>query len=106
MCKGMCGAGPRSTKTGARIPGRRASRGRSVADKRRPGSDATLERGLPVNLDAERMVLGAVLLDDGRWPQLAERLHAEDFSLERHRRIFERMRDLAGRGEKIDRITL
>ena len=29
-----------------------------------PTPDITLERGLPVNLDAERFVLGSILTDD------------------------------------------
>lgn len=71
-----------------------------------PVADIALERGLPANLDAERMVLGAVLLDDSRYPEVAALLESEDFSLERHRRIFQRMRELHARGERIERITL
>ena len=35
-----------------------------------------------------------------------ERLEPDDFSLEKHRRIFARMGELHERGEKIDRVTL
>src|SRR5207248_8050379 len=38
--------------------------------------------------------------------QAAGSLEAEDFSLEKHRRIFKRMADLHERDERIDRITL
>ena len=65
-----------------------------------------LAKGLPANLDAERFVLGSVLLNDAVYLQVAGVLEPEDFSLEKHRRIFWRMKDLYGRGEKIDRVTV
>jgi replicative DNA helicase len=65
-----------------------------------------LEKGLPANLDAERFVLGSILLDDSMYVQAAGALEADDFSLEKHRRIFRRMGELQDRGEKIDRITI
>lgn len=68
-------------------------------------SDALLERGLPASPDAERYVLGAILLDDAAFTRMG-RLTAADFSLEKHRRIFQRMTELHERGEKIDRVTV
>src|SRR2546430_12370714 len=50
-----------------------------------------LEKGLPSNLDAERFVLGSILIDDSQFIQVAGILEADDFSLEKHRRIFHRM---------------
>lgn len=64
------------------------------------------EKGLPTNVDAERFVLGSILLDDSFYIQAAGTLEPDDFSLEKHRRIFKRMGDLNDRAEKIDRITL
>jgi replicative DNA helicase len=64
------------------------------------------EKGLPVNVDAERFVLGSILLDDNLYIQAAGALEVYDFSLEKHRRIFRRMGDLNERGERIDRITV
>jgi len=69
-------------------------------------AELALERGLPVNLDAERFVLGSILMDDALFVQVAGTLQPDDFSLEKHRRIFNRMAELQDRGEKIDRITL
>jgi replicative DNA helicase len=66
----------------------------------------TAERGLPTNIDAERFVLGSILLDDSLYIQAAGTLEADDFSLEKHRRIFNRMGGLYERGEKIDRVTV
>ena len=65
-----------------------------------------LQKGLPVNLDAEKFILGSVLLDDSRFIEIAGALNNEDFALEKHRRIFIRMNELHERGEKIDRVTL
>ena len=65
-----------------------------------------LEKGLPANLDAKRFVLGSILLDDAMYVQAAGALEADDFTLEKHRRIFRRMGELQERGEKIDRITV
>src|SRR5579862_8321910 len=69
-------------------------------------ADLTFERGLPANLDAERFVLGSVLLNQDVYFQVAGVVEPEDFSLEKHRRIFARMKELYDRGERIDRVTL
>src|SRR5215472_10954528 len=64
------------------------------------------EKGLPTKVDAERFVLGSILLDESFYIQAAGSLEANYFSLEKHRRIFQRMGHLHERGEKIDRITV
>jgi len=69
-------------------------------------SDIALEKGLPVNIDAERFVLGSILLDDSLYVQVAGSLQPEDFALEKHRRIFLRMAALQERNERIDRVTV
>jgi len=61
---------------------------------------------MPASLDAERSILGAVLLDNDVYPQAAESLKAEDFSLDSHRRIYMRMTDLNSTGRPVDIITL
>lgn len=71
-----------------------------------PARDLVLDTALPENLDAERFVLGAVMNSENAFLQVAGTLNAEDFSLEKHKRIFLRMMDLQERGEKIDRVTL
>ncbi len=71
-----------------------------------PSGDAIFEKGLPANTDAERFVLGSILVDDEAFLQVAGILEPEDFSLEKHRRIFLRMIDLHDRGERLDRVTL
>ncbi|MBE0656507.1 MAG: replicative DNA helicase [Bryobacteraceae bacterium] len=64
------------------------------------------ERGLPSNVYAERMVLGAILLNDSTFVAVASALLADDFSVEKHRKIFRRMVELNEREERIDRVTL
>jgi replicative DNA helicase len=68
--------------------------------------DLALEKGLPANPDAERFVLGSILLNDSVYLQVAGVLEPDDFSLEKHRRIFARMKDLYERGSRIDRVTV
>jgi replicative DNA helicase len=65
-----------------------------------------LQKGLPANIDAEKFILGSVLLDDSRFVEIAGILNNDDFALEKHRRIFTRMNDLHARDERIDRVTL
>src|SRR6202142_4394335 len=70
---------------------------------------ATLETSvgrLPSNLEAERSILGAVLLDNHAFNDAAEHLRPEDFSIDSHRRIYSRMMDLAESSRPIDIITL
>jgi len=61
---------------------------------------------MPASLDAERSILGAVLLDNDVYPQAAESLKAEDFSLDSHRRIYMRMTDLNTTGRPVDIIEM
>src|SRR6059058_4082113 len=69
-------------------------------------ADLAFEKGLPSNVDAERFVLGSILVNHDAYFQVAGAVEPEDFSLEKHRRIFARMKDLYERGEKIDRLTI
>src|ERR1035441_8224841 len=56
-------------------------------------SSATLalQKGLPASEDAERFILGSVLLDDSRFIDIAGIVTNDDFVLEKHRRIFARI---------------
>jgi replicative DNA helicase len=68
--------------------------------------NVALTKGLPANLEAEKFILGSLLLDDTRFIEVAGQITTEDFILEKHRRIFTRMEELHERSVKIDRITL
>ena len=69
-------------------------------------SDVSLERGLPASVDAERSILGAILLDNAAFNEAAERLRSEDFSLDSHRRIYSRMNELMDAHRPVDIVTL
>ena len=69
-------------------------------------TDYSLAHSLPANVEAERSILGAILLDNFSYNQAAEHLKPEDFSLDSHRRIYSRMMDLAESSRPIDMITL
>jgi replicative DNA helicase len=69
--------------------------------------DISLERGMPASPDAERSILGAILLENAHFHEAAEKkLSADDFSLDSHRRIFARMDELIGSGRAVDLVTL
>src|SRR5262245_5280723 len=74
--------------------------------KQGTGRDITLDRALPNNVEAERFILGAILLDNTTLNQAAEHLKPEDFFLVSHRRIFEKMLNLFESSRGIDPITL
>ncbi len=67
---------------------------------------AAPERTLPHSLDAEKSVLGAILIRNEAFNHAAELIDARDFFRDAHRRIFERMVTLSERGDPIDFITL
>jgi hypothetical protein len=63
-------------------------------------------RALPHNLEAERSILGAILLDADRLAVAAALISPGDFFRDAHRRIFLAMQALQTRGEDIDFITV
>ncbi len=60
----------------------------------------------PHSVEAERAVLGALLLDPERIADAAEELAPEDFFVERHRKVFEGLLALAERGDPITILSL
>jgi len=68
--------------------------------------EATKGRTLPHNLEAEKSVLGAVLLDNTAVNAAAELLTDEDFYGEAHRLIFGAMCELSENSAPIDAVTL
>src|SRR5215472_14848497 len=64
------------------------------------------ERTLPHNLEAERSVLGAILLHNEAFNLAAEVIDSGDFFRDAHRRIFDRMVKLSERSDAIDLVTL
>jgi len=69
-------------------------------------ADSAIERPLPNNLEAERSILGAILLDNHALNAAVEKIRSEDFFLSQHRQIFERMIQLGEKQQAIDVVTL
>ena len=67
---------------------------------------ATAERTLPHNLEAERSVLGAILVHNDAFNLAAQVIDSGDFYRDAHRRIFDRMVALNERRDAIDFVTL
>jgi replicative DNA helicase len=68
--------------------------------------DQQLDRGLPASLEAEKTILGAIMLDNHACNEAAEKLQPDDFFLDAHRRIYAGMLILSDSGKAIDIITL
>ena len=64
------------------------------------------ERSLPHNLEAEKAVLGAVLIHDEQFNIAVELINAQDFYRHAHQQIFDKMVSLRERNEGIDLVTL
>ncbi len=69
-------------------------------------ADITLEKNLPHNLDAERSILGSILVENTAINRAQEILRENDFYRDGHRRIFRVMESLAERSTAIDLVTL
>jgi len=69
-------------------------------------ADSTLERPMPSNLDAERSILGAILLDNNALNTAIEALKPDDFFIPQHRSIFNQMIALGEAQHAIDLVTL
>ena len=65
-----------------------------------------LERVLPNNLDAEKSVLGSMLLEKDALELVLEQLRIEDFYSAAHQRIFEAMANIRQAGQAVDLVTL
>jgi replicative DNA helicase len=68
--------------------------------------DIEFERGLPASLDAERTILGAILLDNHAYSEAATRLRPDDFALTAHQRVYARMGELIDHNHVVDIVTL
>jgi len=60
----------------------------------------------PHNIEAEVAILGAILLDNSVFDQIAESLSGDEFFLEKHRHIFRAMAEAYDDGDPIDPVTV
>ena len=86
-------------RDGGRDQGRRPRR-----DSERPAASAALldPRERPANVDAERAVLGSILLKPDVCDDVALVLRPEDFSDESHQLLYRHLLDLHDTGKRID----
>jgi replicative DNA helicase len=68
--------------------------------------DQMLERPLPHSADAERAILGAIILDNGLVNQAIELLRPDDFYVRAHQHLFRAMISMSERGAEINPILL
>jgi len=71
-----------------------------------PIREQSLERSLPNSAEAERAILGGIVLDNALISQAIELLRPEDFYVPSHRRIFVAMIALFERGAEINPILI
>lgn len=69
-------------------------------------AEVSLQKLPPQNIEAEQMVLGAVLIENDSMNKVVELLSPDDFYKDAHRRIFKVMIDMFETGEAIDLVTL
>src|SRR6202140_1144065 len=69
-------------------------------------ASTSLERPMPHNVEAERTILGAILLDNNAINPAIEKLKPEDFFHDHHRRIYQQMIVLGETQQAIDLVTL
>ena len=69
-------------------------------------ASTSLERPLPQHTEAERSILGAILLDNNALNAAVEKLKPEDFFHDHHRRIYQQMLILGELQQAIDLVTL
>jgi replicative DNA helicase len=68
--------------------------------------DVTLDKDIPHSLEAERSVLGAILIENTAINRAQEILTEDDFFREPHRKIFKVMTDLSEKTTAIDAVTV
>jgi len=69
-------------------------------------TSASIQKLPPQNLEAEKAVLGGILLDNAAINRVLEEMQPDDFYKEIHRKIFAGMVDLSDANEGIDLISL
>ena len=69
-------------------------------------TEVALQKLPPQNIEAEQMVLGAILIENDSINKVIETLTADDFYKDTHRRIFKAMLDMFESGDAIDLVTL
>lgn len=77
-----------------------------MAEARFQSSETDALKVPPHSLEAEQAVLGGLMLDNGAWDQVADRVSEADFYRRDHRLIFRAVAALAEAGQPMDAVTL
>ncbi len=97
----------RGILAGDRAADQMIERSRRLEDKSMHSLNTILdERQLPASLDAERSILGAIILGSTCHSEVVANLAADDFYREAHQQIYAQVIELLRRGEPVDEITL
>lgn len=73
---------------------------------KKPSIEGVLGKTLPANIDAERAVLGALLLNDESVSTVSEIIIPDDFYSPAHKMIYQAIIDLTQKHKRIDIVTL
>ncbi len=76
------------------------------AESMRSGMDTDALKVPPHSVEAEQAVLGALMLDNSSWDQIADRLSDGDFYRRDHQIIFRTLATLSERGDPCDAVTV
>src|SRR3954451_12218697 len=68
--------------------------------------DVALDRPMPQSPEAERSVLGSILINNNAFYRVVGTIDTEDFFRDAHRTIFATMRKLAEQSREIDLLTI
>jgi replicative DNA helicase len=69
-------------------------------------ANISFDGGLPVSIDAEKSILGAILLDNDAFEQCLGRMEPYMFSLDSHKRLYKCIATLMAKGISADIVTM
>src|SRR5579885_3272779 len=69
-------------------------------------TEKVIGKSLPFNVEAERSVLGSILLDDKALSSVSDFLQPTDFYSDAHRIIYETLLEIAQKFHRVDLVTL
>lgn len=81
-------------------------RAQQVSPYKTDTTERALGKKLPASTEAEKALLGALLLNDENVPQAVELLSPNDFYVFAHRTIYEAIVAVSERTERLDIVTL
>ena len=77
-----------------------------ILEKQVSFNEKVIGKRLPFNLEAEKAILGSLLLHDDQIASIAEILTSEDFYNKSHKTIFQAILNIVSRQQRVDLVTL